>query len=418
MGSNQFNTAVIIADKMLEYFDGVSMIASKINTDYRSDFLLTPEGHGVGQTIYVEKPPRFQSIAGPAITQTEPINPPKIPVMINTWRTVPVDLSGMDLTFNARNFDIWAEKWLKPLVSPLANDVDVAIFNLWSQIANQVGTCGTGFGSTSATAYDLMASAAEKLDYFLTPQTDRITYVNPTAARKFGSAIATGYNPQGEISEVFRRNKLSDVAGFEMYKATNIQTYTGGTLVTGDSPTTATSGAVMSGTNGINVASVTTHTLPVGAVINIAGVYSVNPVTKLSTSLLADLVVTQAFTGNTTGTIQVQTSDGKGLIASGAYQNVSNLPATSKAITISGVPVATTGVYPMNLALWKKALGLVTVPIKAPKGLDSVQRNYKGIGITISYGPDIMNFRGIWRADMVFGTCVYYPENACRVIGN
>jgi hypothetical protein len=326
-------------------------------------------------------------------------------------------MSAFDFTFNARNFDIWAEKWLKPLVSPLANDLDVAIFNLWQKVANQVGTCGTGFGSTSSTAYDLMAAAGEKLDYFLTPQEDRITYVNPTAARKFGAAIAGGYNPQGEISEVFRRNKLSDVAGFEMYKATNIQTYTGGSLVTGDSPTTATSGAVLAGTNGINVASVSNHTLPVGAVINIAGVYSVNPVTKLSTGLLADFVVTQAFTGATTGTIQVQTLDGKGIIPSGAFQNVSAAPTNSKSITISGVPGSGT-VYPMNLAFWKKALGFVTCPIKAPPGLQSVMRNYKGVGITISYGPDIMNFRGIWRADMVFGTAVYYPENACRIIGN
>ena len=416
--ANQFNTAVIIADKMLEYLDGVSTIATKINTDYKAEFAMTPEQHSVGQTIYVEKPPRFQSIAGPVISQTETINPPKVPVAINTWRTVAVDLSGLDLTFNARNFDIWAEKWLKPLVSPIANDMDVAIFNLWQQIANQVGTCGTGFGTTSSNAYDLMAAAAEKLDYYLTPQQDRIAYVGPTAARKFGTAIAGGYNPQGEISEVFRRNKLSDAAGFEMYKATNVQPYTGGTLVAGDSPTTATSGSVMSGTNGINVASVSTHTLPVGATININGVYAVNPVTKVNTPYLLDLVVTQAFKGSTTGTIQVQTADGKGLIASGPYQNCSNLPATSQAITISGVPTATTGVYPMNLAFWKKALGLVTCPIKAPPGLESVTRNYKGIGITISYGPDIMNLRGIWRADAVFGTVVFYPENACKIIGN
>lgn len=409
--SNQWNNPVVIADKMLEFFDGVSEVATLINRDYESTFTATKES--LGQTIYVEKPPKYSAQNGPVVTAVQDINIGKVPVVINQWKTVPVKLSGLDLTFNAKQFDAWAEKYLKPMVSPLANAVDMSVFGLWTSIYNQVGTCGTGFGTTATTAFDLMAAAREKLSLTgNTPQEDRIAFLNPTAARKFGGAVAAGYNPQAGISDMVQKVKFYRTAGFDMYEANNIGLYTGGTLVTGDNPTTQTSGAAQIG-SAISVASVSTHTLPVGAVINIAGVYSVNPTSKQSTGLLQDFVVTQAFTGNTTGTIYVSPA----IIPSGPFQNVSNAAANSQAITISGVPTATTGVYPMHLAFWKKALGLVTVPIKPPEGLKGITRTYNGMSITLTTGSDIYNYEQIWRADIVYGVVAFYPENTCRIIG-
>lgn len=409
--ANQWNNPVVIADKMLEFFDGASEVANKINRDYQDKFAMSKES--IGQTLYVEKPPRYTAQDGPVISQVQDINKGKIPVVIDQWKTVPIKLSGLDLTFNAKQFDAWAEKELKPIVAPLANAVDTAVFGLWTKIANTVGTCGTGFGSTASTAYDLMAAAREKLSLVSnTPQEDRICFLNPTGARKFGAGVASGYNPQGEIGDTFQSGKPFRTAGFDMYEANNIQSYTAGTLVAGDSPTTQTSGAAQSGSS-LSVASVSTHTLPVGAVINIAGVYSVNPVSKVSTGLLQDFVVTSAFTGNTTGTITIDPP----IIPSGAFQNVSNAAANSKAITIVGVPTAGSA-YPQHLAFWKKALGLITVPIKAPDGLKATTRTYNGISITLSTGSDIYNFEQVWRADIAYGVVAYYPENACRIIGN
>lgn len=407
---NQWNNPVVIADKMLEFFDGLSEIAPKINRDYESSFEMTKES--VGQTIYVEKPPRYTSQDGPVINTVNDINTGKIPVVVNKWRNVAVKLTGLDLTFNAKQFDAWAEKNLKPIVSPLANDVDKDIFGLWTKIANQVGTCGTGFGTTSTTAADLMMAAREKLQLVGNTPTDRISYLNPTASRKFVGAVSGGYNPATAIGSAVQGGAPFRTAGFDMYEANNIGIYTGGSLVAGDSPTTQTSGTAQSG-NAIAVASVSTHTLPVGAVINIAGVYSVNPTSKQSTGLLQDFTVTAAFTGNTTGTIYIDPP----IIPSGAFQNVSNAAANSKAITISGAPASGSN-YPMNLAFWPKALGLVTVPIKAPDGLKATTRSYNGMSITLTTGSDIYNFEQIWRADICYGVVAFYPENCCRIIGN
>jgi hypothetical protein len=409
--ANQWQNPVIIADKILEFFDGLSEVAPKINRDYESTFTASKES--LGQTIYVEKPPRFTAQDGPIVTAVQDINVGKIPVIINKWKTVPVKLTGLDLTFNAKSFDIWAEKYLKPIVSPLANAVDVDIFGLWNQIYNQVGTCGTGFGATAATAFDLMAAARQKLTLVgNTPQDGRIAFVNPTGARSFGTAVAVGFNPQAAIGSTAQSGVPYRTAGFDMYEANNIGIMTAGTLVTGDTPTVATTGAVQQG-SALNVASVTTHTLTVGQVFNIAGVFSVNPTSKASTGLLQDFRVTQAFTGNTTGTIQIDPP----IIPTGPFQNVTNGPATSSALTFAGVPTAS-ATYPQHLAFWPKALGLVTVPIKPPDGLKGVTRSYNGVSITITTGSDIYQYEQIWRADIVYGVVAFYPENCVRIIGS
>jgi hypothetical protein len=408
---NQWQNPVVIADKMLEFFDGLSEIAPKINRDYESTFVASKES--LGQTIYVEKPPRYTAQDGPIVTTVQDTNIGKIPVTIDNWKTVPVKLTGLDLTFNAKQFDIWAEKYLKPIVSPLANAVDIAVFGLWKKIYNQVGVCGTGFGSTAVTAADLMMAAREKLTLVgNTPMEDRVAFLNPTATRKFVAGISAGYNPQAEIGNTVQSGKAFRTAGFDMYEANNIGIMTAGTLVAGDSPTTQTTGTAQQGA-ALNVASVSTHTLAVGQVINIAGVYSVNPTSKQSTGILQDFVVTQAFTGNTTGTIYIDPP----IIPSGAFQNVTNAAANSQAITITGVPTASAA-YPQHLAFWKKALGLVTVPIKAPEGLKGVTRSYNGVSITITTGSDIYQYEQIWRADIIFGCVCFYPENAVRIIGN
>jgi len=423
--SNQWQNPVVIADKMLEFFDGLSEVSPKINRDYESTFIASKES--LGQTIYVEKPPRFVAQDGPIVTAIQDINIGKIPVIINKWKTVPVKLTGLDLTFNAKGFDIWAEKYLKPMVSPLANAVDVDVFGLWNQIYNQVGVCGTGFGTTGATAFDLMGAAREKLTLVgNTPNDGRIAYLNPTAARKFGTGVATSYNPASAIGSTMQSGAPYRTAGFDMYEANNIGIMTAGTGVVGDAAITTASGTLQQG-SAITVANWSSaKTLTVGQVINFTGAsgtiatpgvgatYSVNPTSKQSTGLLADFRVTQAFApGASTGTIYIDPP----IIASGPFQNVAAAPCLSSVIAETGIPTAS-ATYPQHLAFWPKAIGLVTVPIKPPDGLKGVTRSYNGVSITLTTGSDIYQYEQIWRADLVYGVVVFYPENACRIIGN
>jgi hypothetical protein len=404
---NQWNNPVVIADKMLEFFEGLSEIAGVVNRDYQSNFQLSKES--IGQTLYVEKPPRYLSQDGPVISSVQDINKQKVAVIINKWRTVPIKLTGLDLTFNAKQFDIWAERELKPIVSPLANDVDKDLFALYDQIYNHVGTPGTGFGATANSAYDLMAAARELLTFMNTPQEDRVCFVNPTGSRKLTGGLATGFNPQGEIGGAVKSGKPFHIAGFDTYEANNVAAHTRGTA-TSTGANILTDGSNQVG-NTLHIDAWTTGTtLKKGDVITVEGVYSVVPTSKVSTGILQEFVVTEdATAADNEGDIKISPA----IIPSGAFQNVSNAAADGKIITIKTGNASTS--YAQQLAFWKKALGLVTVPIKAPKGLNSVTRSYKGMSITISYGADIYNFEEIWRADIAYGVTCFYAENAVRI---
>jgi len=116
MANTWQNTVKVVGDKMLEFFDGASSIASKINRDFEGTFEASKESYG--QSINVPKPPRYTAQDGPVISVIQDVNVGSIPVTIDKWKTVFISTSAIDLNFNAKEFDAWAEKWVKPMVSP------------------------------------------------------------------------------------------------------------------------------------------------------------------------------------------------------------------------------------------------------------------------------------------------------------
>ena len=418
--ANQIPVEVRIAEKMLEFMDGLSPILQYVNRKYEKEFTAdaaTWNQLGFGQTINVMKPPRYASQAGPSITNVQDINIGTIPVTINKWRNVAIQLGGWEASFNARQFDAWAEENLKPIVSPLLNDIEKDLFGLFSQIYNFVGTPNTGFGASASTAVDLLGAAREKLSLVgNTPMTDCVAFVNPTAARTFATAVAAGFNPQGEISETIRSSKIFQNANFKVFTANNVAALTTGTAKTNTVIVSASYGTQV-GSTLIMTADTTTQTFVAGDVINIGSTsgtpcYSVNPTSKQSTGKLMDFVIQSCSTGSATCTAVITPA----IIPSGAFQNVNVGAVASSSITLPNKLTATTPLVSIqNMAWWKDALGLVTVPIKAPEMLKATQKNYNGLNICLTTGSDIKEFAQIWRADIVYGVVVYYPENACRL---
>ena len=410
--ANQLPVEVKIAQRLLDYMTGRSAILQYCNKQYNKDFVANPSnwGEGFGTTVNVPKPPRYLSSEGPAITTGDinDINIGTMPVTINRWRKVPLQLGGWELSFTAREFDVWAEKNLAPVVDPILTDLEVAIFGLQSQIANFVGTPGTGFGTTAATAVDLLGAAREKITLVGdAPSNNCVAFVNPSAARKFTTAVAGGFNPQGEISDTIRRAKIFENANFKVFQASNVSSQITGTLA-------LTGNTILTCSNNTLTASVSSgQTLKPGDKFQMTGtgaVYSVRPMSKVSTGLLQDFTVISSSTATTTLTATFYPP----IITTGAFQNVTNGPTLS---TTSLTPVSkiaqASATFVHNMAFWKDCLGVVTVPVKAPEGLKSRTVEYDGMSITLSTGSDIKDFVQIWRADIVFGVCLFYPELAC-----
>ena len=394
---NNFVTPVLVADKMLEYFDNILRAASLCNRTYEKDFR-----GGKGSVMTIKKPPKFTAQDGPAITTTQSINQGEMDVTIAYWKTVPINLSGVDLSMNYAAFENWSQNFIQPAASVLCNHIDAAVLALADQVANHVGTPGT-----SPASYDAMAAVAEMMTWNDTPETDRYMAMSPHSWRTLGTGLTSLYNPQSQLGNLVMEGKLPDVAGIIPFQAQNVLRHTNGAL--GGTPK-------VNGASQLGAAIITdgwtasTTVLEKGDVITL-GVYMVNPVTKATLSTLQPFVVTAQCTADGSGNLTIPIYPS--IITSGAYQTVNASPADNATVTLASGTASYT--YTQNLAFHRNALGLVMVPIRPPSGLQATTRTYKNMAVTITHGPDIMNFQEVWRADVLFGTALYYPELACRL---
>ena len=402
---NVLPTPAIIADKMLEFLFEGSGVVDRVNRDYESQWEASRDS--IGKVLQIKNPPRYRSQSGPVISSVQSTNFGLTAFAIDQWSTVPFKLTGEEKTFNnAKELDMWAEKNIRPLVAPLISDVEVAIFGLYNKIPNIVGTPGTG-----PTTWDVMGSARETMSLLQTPQDNRICYLNPTGSKKLGGGLVSTYNPQGPLSKQYTTGKIQPIAGFDMNEANFIASHTVGSA-TSTGANILTNNATPQTGSVISINTWTTGTTILkGDIVTVAGVYSVNPVTKKSTGLLRQFVVTANVTsaGNA-GDLNISPP----IIVSGAFQNVTGSTADITGVPNGAIVTIKTGTastaYAQNLAWWKNAIGLVTVPIAPLDGVPkSIQRTYDGISITLSSGGDIMNFETIHRLDMAFGVNAFDP---------
>ena len=408
---NVLPTPVIIADKMLEYLFETSGILNDVNREYESEFAMSP--NSIGRVVQVKNPPRYTAQDGPAINSVQSTNFGLSPFAVDKWKTVPIKLTGLEKTFNnAKELDMWAEKNIKPIVAPLVADIEQNIFALYWKVANHVGTPATG-----PTTIDPIAQAMEKLNYFETPQDERVCYLNPTGARKFlgGTTVFSNsggaFNPQAELGKMFTSGRiLPSVSGFQMATSNKIAVFTEGA--------TAATTAQANGVDQVG-SSIAYDTqgiaLKKGAVVTFAGVYAVNPITKQSTGFLRQFTLTADLTATP---MKISPE----VIPSGAFQNITGASGAIAGIPDNAVITSMTGsastAYAQNLAFWKKAIGLVTVPIKPLEGaVKSVTRTYDGVSLTFTTGSDIMNFETIHRVDLAYGVDIFsgYQDQIVRI---
>ena len=131
-------------------------------------------------------------------------------------------MGGYDLSFILKNFKPWADDNVKPMVSPILNDVEVALFKLYQQdIEFRWAFPAPDLALHHQARSIFWARQGEKLSLVgNTPMEDCVAFVNPTAARKFTTAVASGYNPQPSISESVRRATVFENANFRVMRPT------------------------------------------------------------------------------------------------------------------------------------------------------------------------------------------------------
>lgn len=397
---SNFVTPAVVADAMLEFMDNISTgkMIGAVNRQYENALL-----ERKGQTFSVRKPPRYESQDGPVISSLQTINQGRVDVTADYWKTIGLELSGIDLTMNASAFDDWAENFLKPAASRLVTDIEMSIFGLYQDIYNLTGTPGT-----PPAAYGACSDARELLTHGGAPEEDRYLALNPKAYNKLTAGLAGGFNPQDETGQLVKSAKLFQIAGAKPFETANAPVHTVGAY--GGTPVTSAAGQE-GGSLLTSGWTTSTTVLKKGDVFTVADVYAVNINNGQNTGNLQTFTATADVTSDGSGLATIPITPQ--IITSGAFKTVNAAAGTAKTITIKTGTASTA--YGQSIMFQKNAFGLVMASIKPPRGLKATTRTYRGLSVTVVTGPDIMNYSEIWRMDAAWARKTFWPELASRI---
>ena len=412
--ANAIITSSIITNETLRILHNESAFLGNINTEYEDQF--ANKGMKAGSVVNVRQPVQY-TIRDGATINIQDVNETTTPITMEPEFGIDWAFTDYDLKLS---IDEFSKRYLAPAAKRLAAELDLRIATrFYRGVANFSGTPGTPI-STAQSVLD----AAVLLDNAACPRTDgRMLALTPLSNSKLVGGMSGLFNDQATQGKQLKSGMMATNLGMDFIMSQNLPTHTvgglGGTpLVNGanqglinsgstDNPSAATTSLV---TDGWTAA--IANRLKRGDVLTIAGVFAVNPETKVSTGVLRQFVATTDAASDGSGNLTVAIYPA--IIAGGAYQNVTDRPADNAAITILTGTASTS--YGQNILFHRDAFTLVTADMELPRGMDMAERAVEdGVSLRFIRGYDITNNRRICRFDLLAGYGLLRPEWAVRV---
>jgi hypothetical protein len=406
-------TPSIIAKEALMQLENNLVIGNLVHRAYEAEYGSTNEGSKKGSTITIRKPVRYTVRSGATVSMQDTVEG-STTIVVDQQKGVDLQFSSSDMTLKISDF---SERYIKPAMSQLANQVDSDLYALFTTIPNWVGTPGQTVNSI--TDFNL---APQRLDEMAVPTDKRRAILTPSDYYGMIGSFTSLYAKQGATAETaLRRAELGTISNIDTYMAQNVATFTRGTatnttpLVDGSGTLSSTYASVAT-TNQQNITlkgAGNAVTYVPGDVITLGSVYAVNPVSKAVLPYLKQFTVVDGGTTTSGGAITFKITPA--IIPTGAYKNVSAAPVDGATVTILGT--ASTG-YSQNLVFHENALALCMVPMEMPDGaVKKARESYKGLSVRLVGFYDGTNDINQWRLDVLYGVKSIYPELATRLSG-
>jgi len=411
MSGNNLLTISKITNEALMVLENELTFTNNVTREYDDQFAVT--GAKIGNTLNVRRPGRFIGTTGPALS-VEDFNETSVPVTLSTQFHVDTQFTTQDL---ALSLDAFSDRILKPAVAAIANKMDYdGLTMAKNNVANIVGTAGT-----PPTGLITYLTAGAYMDSEGAPRDGRRSCViEPFTSATIVDSLKGLFVPSDVIGKQYTKGMMGrDSAGMNWYMDQNVvsQTfgsYSGKTLSV---DTTSASFGIATGWaqfGTVQLVASSALTLNQGDVIQIAGVYGVNPQNRQSYGKLRNFVVMSTTAVATGGGTAVTVSPA--IITGGQFQNV---VVTSTSATAAVTPFNNTGtVSPQNLVFHKNFATLATADLELPDGVHFAGRaSDKDLGLSIRVVRQytINNDSIPTRLDVLYGWAPLYPELACRV---
>ena len=392
----------------------------------RNQFVLVPRsaqtidsyfgkvGQKNGDTVQIRIPVRYTSALQTAINLN---NTTESQVSLQVLqRNIAVDFTTEDLKLK---IDLFSDRILKPQMAQLASDIDQDGFKLFYQ-AQSLSTPGVyNNGSPAAfTGADVATlrpflDAGARLDEQAAPRDNqRYVALTPSASAAVVDGLKGLFQSATEIADQYKRGLMGIAAGFEWLMTQTLPSFTTGTRAVSASTVSATVSTGRTVTLATSDADGTT--IPVGDQFTVAGVYTINPLTRASTSKLQVFTVQLPATVNG-GAVNVNVLPHISIIA--PNQTVSAALAGGAAVTFMGAPSVTTDV---NLAWHKDAfmVAFCDLPTDLPGAEAYIARDPEtGVSIRFAKQYDPQLDVVYHRADVLYGFKMVRPQLAVRVQG-
>jgi hypothetical protein len=412
--SNNLLTISMITNEALMVLENELTFSSEVDRNYDDQFAVS--GAKIGNTLNVRRPGRFIGTTGPALN-VEDFNETSVPVTLSTQFHVDTQFTTQDL---ALSLDQFSDRVLKPAVAAVANKIDFdGLTMAKNSTANIVGTAGTP--PTSLLTY---LTAGAYLDSEGAPRDGRRScIVEPFTGATIVDSLKGLFVPSDIIGKQYQKGMMGrDSAGMNWKMDQNVVNQTFGSYSdTLSTNTTTFTGSLTTGwasTSTITlVSSAGTAGLKQGDVIQIAGVYAVNPQNRSAygSGKLRNFVVTADVTVAASAGSSVTVSPA--IITGGQFQNVTIIGATSTTAVVTPFNKAGT-VSPQNLVMHKNAFTLATADLELPDGVVFAGRasdKELGLSMRVVRQYTINNDSIPTRVDVLYGWAPLYPELACRV---
>lgn len=399
--TNTLVTCSIVAKEALAILENMITFAGMVNRDWEDEFTSNQaRGYSPGQTINIKRPPRYTYRTGRVAVPQATVET-TVPLVLNQ--------GGCDLNFTALERTLSLQRLedkLQAALATVSNEIDRQGLQLARQTTyNALGTPGT-LPTTQAQALAAVTGINQRLDEMAAPRDKRRGLVmSPALNAATIQGFAGLFNGQDKISKQFGSGMMVDSLGLAYAMDQNVDTHINGTQ---NPAGTNIAGANQTGAAVTVVA--LTGSITKGTTITLPGVFAVNPQSRVSTSVLAQFVVTADLL---TGATSIPISPA--IITSGAFQNVTASPTTGQPYVIFGTA---NGAYQANIGFHRDAFTLAMVPMWAPPGgkgvIDVAQETYKGFTVKVTEFYDGVNDNSIMRLDVLFGWASTYPELAVK----
>lgn len=409
MANTFLNNTIITNEALMVAKSQVGELSKRMNVGYAEDF--AQKGHKLGDTLNVRLPLNYTVTDGETMTPQDTTEP-SVAIQVSSQKNIGMQFGDQERTLKLDNF---RERYIEPAVTSLVENMMATVMtNSYKSIANYAGIPSAANLPNSTAPF---GSARAKLLSLGSPLKGLSAAIDPFVEDSMVQGSQALFNPSASISKQYLENEITRAAGLDFVMSQMVPKHTIGAL--GGTP--LTNGATADGATSVVIDGASTSITgywKAGDVVQFAGVYAVHPQTKVSTGKLKDFVVTADVNSSAGGAVTLAITPA--IVASGAYQNVSNVPADNMAVTTFGHASSYAGIQcPQNLVFHKSAIALCVVPLEKIEGEEMTVATdpETGLSVRLWTAGNILTGKGIKRLDILFGSKVIRPEFAARVVG-